>query len=88
MVLGAAVLLRCGATVEDTLLLLGIHMRESGEAAILSGGVFFQKFFEGFSEHTLGISRPTVFPPAVTRLFFSVLLYLMKFTEQARFDNH
>jgi hypothetical protein len=81
MAFGGAMVLRCGSTVEETLLLLRIHMRESGEAATLSGGVFLQKLFEGLSEHTLGISRPTVFPPAVTRLFLSVLLYLMKFTE-------
>jgi hypothetical protein len=63
-------------------------MRESGRGAILSGGVFFQKLFESLYKDTPGVSRPTVFPPAVTRLFFSVLFYLMKFTDQTRFDNH
>jgi hypothetical protein len=63
-------------------------MGQSGEGTIMSGGLFFQKFFEGLYEDTLGVSRPTVFPPAVTRLFFSILFYLMKFTGQTRFDNH
>ena len=56
--------------------------------AITSSGLFFQKSFEGLQEDTLGVSRPTVLPPAVTRLFFSVLFHLMKFTGQTRFDNH
>jgi hypothetical protein len=63
-------------------------MRKGGEGAVMSRRFFFQKYFEGLSEDTLGISRPTVLPPAVTRLFFFILFYLMKFTAQARFDNH
>jgi hypothetical protein len=54
----------------------------------MSRGLFFQKFFEGLYEDTLGVSRPTVFPPAVTRLFFSVLFELMIFTRQTGFDYH
>jgi len=59
-----------------------------GEGAILSGGFFFQKLFEGLYKDTFGISSPTIFPPAVTRLFFSILSYLMKPTGRTRFDNH
>ena len=59
-----------------------------GERAILSGGFFFQKLFESLYKDTLGISRPTIFPPAVTRLLFSVLFYLMKPAGRTRFDNH
>jgi hypothetical protein len=55
---------------------------------ILSRGFFFQKLLEGLSEDTLGVSRPTAFLPAMTRLFSSVLSYLMKLTEQTGFDNH
>lgn len=51
-------------------------------------GFLFQEFFEGLSEDALGVSRPTVFLPAMTCLFFSVLSYLMKFTGQTGFDNH
>jgi hypothetical protein len=59
-----------------------------GEGAILSGGLFFQKLFKGLYEDTFGVSRPTVFSPAMTRLFLSVPFYFMKITGQARFDNH
>jgi hypothetical protein len=55
---------------------------KGGEGAILSGGFFFQKLFEGLYKDTLGVSSPTVFPLAVARLFFSILSYLMKFAGQ------
>jgi hypothetical protein len=63
-------------------------MLKCGRGTILPRGFLFQEFFKGLSEDTLGVSRPTVFLPAVTRLFFSVLSYLMKFTGQTGFDNH
>jgi hypothetical protein len=66
----------------------GKNRLKGGKGAILSRGLFFQKSFEGLSEDTLRVSRPTVFPPAVTRLFFSILFHLMILTGQARFDNH
>ena len=59
-----------------------------GEGAILSGGFFFQELFESLYKDTLGISSPTIFPPAVTRLFFPILFYLMKPAGRTRFDNH
>jgi hypothetical protein len=61
---------------------------EGGTGAILPRGLFFQKSFEGLSENALGVSRPTVFFPTMTRLFFSILLYLMIFTEKTSFDDH
>jgi hypothetical protein len=66
----------------------GKNMLKGGEGTIPSSGLFFQKSFKGLSEDTLGVSRPTVFPPTVTRLFFSVLFHLMIPTAQTRFDNH
>ncbi len=59
-----------------------------GKGAILSGGFFFQKLFECLYKDALGISSPAIFPPAVTRLFLSVLFYLMKPTGRTRFDDH
>lgn len=61
---------------------------KGGEGTILSGGFFFQKLFEGFYKDTSGVPRPAVFSPAMTRIFFSILFYLMKFTGKTRFDNH
>lgn len=63
-------------------------MREGGKGMILSSGLLFQKSFKGLSEDTLGVSRPTVFPPAVACLFFLVLFELMIFTRQTGFDYH
>jgi hypothetical protein len=65
-----------------------ISKLEGGEGTILSGGFFFQKLFEGLYKDTLGVLRPAVFPPAVTRFFFSVLFCLMILTGQTIFDNH
>jgi hypothetical protein len=65
-----------------------IDILKGGEGLVMSRGLFFQKSFEGLSEDTLGVSRPTVFPPAVTRLFFFGLFNLMKFTIGTGFDNH
>ena len=63
-------------------------MLEGRKGLIASSGFFFQESFEGLSKDTLGVSRPTVLFPAVTRLFFSVLFHLVKFTGQTMFDNH
>jgi len=56
--------------------------------ALPSSGLFFQKSFEGLPEDASGVSTPTVFPPAVARLFLAVFFCLMVFTEQTRLDNH
>jgi len=50
--------------------------------SLLSSGLFFQKPFEGLPEDAFGVSTPTVFPPAVARLFLAVFFRLMVFTEQ------
>jgi len=86
MCFGATVMLCRDTTVENTSLLPGNHARE-GET-IMSRGLILQEFFESLYEDTLGVSRPAVFSPAVTRFFSSVLFYLVKFTGQTRFDNH
>jgi len=65
-----------------------IDILKGEEGLVRSRGFFFQKFLEGLCKDTLGESRPTVFPPAVTRLFFSGLFNLMKFTIGTGFDNH
>jgi hypothetical protein len=51
-----------------------------------SRGFFCQKFFKRFCEDTLGISGPTVFPPAVARLLLSILFGLMILAVEAGFD--
>jgi hypothetical protein len=63
-------------------------MLKGGRETIMPRGFLFQEFFEGLSEDALGVSRPTVFLPAMTRLFSSILFYLMRFTGQTGFDNH
>jgi hypothetical protein len=61
---------------------------KTGEGLLMSRGFFSQKLLKGLCKNTLGVATPTVFPPAVTRLFFSVLFHLMIFAGQTRLDNH
>ncbi len=58
---------------------------EGGEGAFGSRGFFFQIFFKGLCEDTLGVSGPTVLLPAVTGLFISVLFDFMILTFETGF---
>jgi hypothetical protein len=58
------------------------------EGAVRLSRLLFQIFFKGLHEDTLGVSGPTILFMAVTCSLFSIQFDLMKFTGDARFNNH